>query len=165
MAGSYAIVLLAHPPWPLVVVGSVAVSLVLALIVERAAFRPVRKAGEATLLVTSFAVSYLLQNLAILIFGATPRSADVMPSLDKSFVVGGVTVPRLSVVTVVTTAILLLVLTLFLLRTRFGIQMRAAAEDFDTARLMGVRANRVIAAAFGISGLLAGTAAVLVVGQ
>jgi branched-chain amino acid transport system permease protein len=165
MAGGYAIVLLGHPAWPFVVAGSIAVSVILALIVERTAFRPVRKAGEATLLVTSFAVSYLLQNLAILIFGATPRSTDVMPSLDKSFVVGGVTVPRLSVVTVVATGLLLLVLTFFLLRTRFGIQMRAAAEDFDTARLMGVRANQVIAVAFGISGLLAGTAAVLDVSQ
>jgi branched-chain amino acid transport system permease protein len=165
MAGSYAIVLLAHPSWPVVVACSLTVSLVLALIVERAAFRPVRNTGEATLLVTSFAVSYLLQNLAILVFGATPRSADVVPTLDKSFVVGGVTIPRLSVVTVAATAFLLVALTLFLLRTRFGIQMRAAAEDFDTARLMGVRANTVIAVAFGISGLLAGTAAVLVVTQ
>jgi branched-chain amino acid transport system permease protein len=143
----------------------VAIVVAFALGMERVAFRPIRGAAPATLLVTSFAVSFLLQNLAILIFGSTPRTLSVTETLGESFSIGEIAIPKLDVAVVATTVGFLLALTLFLTRTALGVQMRAAAEDFQMARLLGVAANRVIAAAFAISGLAAAAAALFLVSQ
>jgi branched-chain amino acid transport system permease protein len=165
MCGAYALVIISGPPPIVRVAASIALVVVLALAMERVAFRPVRGASASTLLVTSFAVSYLLQNLAILILGATPRSTTVSESLSRSISVAGLSVPKLQIVAIVTTIVLLGGLAAFLGRTTLGVQMRAAAEDFPAARLLGVRANQVIALSFAISGVLAGVAAVLLVAQ
>jgi branched-chain amino acid transport system permease protein len=160
LAGAYVMTLLGGMAAPLVAL-PVATAILLALIMERTAFRPLRSADSSTLLVASFGVSLLLQNLVILIFGPTPRSGPVPGFLDGLFTVGPVSIPYLNVVTVAATAVLLAGLAGFLRWTSLGVQMRAAAEDFRTARLLGVRADLVIALAFGISGLLAGVSAVL----
>jgi branched-chain amino acid transport system permease protein len=165
MVGAYTIVLIAHPGWPVVILATVGIAVVFALAMERVAFRPLRGAQPATLLIASFAVSYGLQNLAILIEGSAPKGTSVSTWLGESFRVGSVSIPKLDVVTVVVTIALLLALGLFLGRTRIGVQMRAAAEDFRMARILGVKANTVIAAAFAISGLLAGIGAYLLVAQ
>jgi len=165
MAGAYTIVLIGRPPWPVVVIATVAVAIVFALAMERVAFRPLRGASPATLLIASFAVSYGLQNLAILIEGSAPKGTSVSTWLSESFTIGSVSVPKLDPVTVGVTIVLLAALGLFLQRTRTGVQMRAAAEDFRMARILGVRANTVIATAFAISGLLAGIGAYLLVAQ
>jgi branched-chain amino acid transport system permease protein len=165
MVGAYTIVLIGRPPWPVVVIATVAVAIVFALGMERVAFRPLRGASPATLLIASFAVSYGLQNLAILIEGSAPKGTSVSTWLSESFSIGSVSVPKLDPVTVGVTLVLLVALGLFLQRTRMGVQMRAAAEDFRMARILGVRANTVIATAFAISGLLAGIGAYLLVAQ
>lgn len=165
MAGAYAVYFAQHLPWPLIVLIGVGTSVVLSLMVERLAFRPVRKGSPATLLITSFAVSFALQSLARLIFTTLPKSADIDPVFRKSFEIGDVRISWLSVITMITTAVLLGGLALFLNRTRTGTQMRAAAEDFGMARLCGVPANKVIAGSFAIAGVLAGVGAVLLVAQ
>ena len=165
MVGGYTIVLLGHPPWPVVVLLTVALAVVFALAMERAAFRPLRGASPPTLLIASFAVSYGLQNLAILIEGSAAKGTSVSTWLSESFRIGSVSVPKLDPVTVGVTLVLLAALGLFLQRTRTGVQMRAAAEDFRMARILGVRANTVIATAFAISGLLAGVGAYLLTAQ
>jgi branched-subunit amino acid ABC-type transport system permease component len=165
MVGGFAIVLAAGLPWPVLVLLVVLVVAAFALGMERVAFRPVRGASPATLLVTSFAVSFLLQNLAILIFGSLPRTTSLSTSLLESFTVGDVSIPKLDILTVCVTAALVVALALFLGRSRVGVQMRAAAEDFGMSRLLGVRANTVIAVAFAISGILAAAAALLLVAQ
>jgi branched-chain amino acid transport system permease protein len=165
MVGAFTIVLIGHPGWPVVILATVGISIVFALGMERIAFRPLRGAQPATLLIASFAVSYLLQNLAILIEGSAPKGTSVSTWLSRSFDIGSLSVPKLDVVTVSVTVVLLTALGLFLQRTRMGVQMRAAAEDFRMARILGVRANTVIATAFAISGLLAGIGAYLLVAQ
>ena len=165
MAGAYTLYLTASLPLPATLLATVLVVILTALLMERLAFRPVRGANPATLLITSFALSYLLQNLAQMFFTTLPKSSDVTGLFNKSFTMGGLYVSWLSVCTVVTTVVLLISLALFMARTRLGVQMRAAAEDVEMARSCGVRSNRVIATAFGISGLLAAVAAVLLVGQ
>src|SRR4051794_1009785 len=131
MVGAYGLVLIDDPPLLVRVVGVVVLVLLVALAMERVAFRPVRGANPATLLVSSFAISYLLQNLAILILGAVPKSGELTPALSNTFSVGGVSISRLDVLVLVTTGVLLVALALFLARTRIGVQMRAAAENFD----------------------------------
>lgn len=165
MVGAFAVYLTQNLSWPLIVLAAVAASIAMALITERIAFRPVRGASPATMLITSFAVSYLLQSGARLIFTSLPKSADINPLLRESFIVRGVFVSWLAVIIVGVTTVLLTALAIFLTTTSMGTQMRAAAEDFDAARLCAVDANRVVAVAFALSGLLAGAAALLVVGQ
>jgi branched-chain amino acid transport system permease protein len=164
LAGAYVLVVIGTT-LPVLIVLCLLTSALLALVTERLVFRPMRGASDATLLVGSFGVSYVLQNLAILVFGANARSASLGAGLTDAIAIGDVRIARINVITLVVAIALGGLLMLFLRRTRLGIQMRAAAEDFETARLMGVRANRVIAAAFVLSGLLAGAAAVLLVGQ
>lgn len=165
MVGAFGAVTVGDAPWPVVIVVVLVVPVVFALVMERVAFRPVRGAHETTLLVTSFAVSYLLQNVALLVYGATPRGIDLSSALSKSLSLGDVTVPRLSLVTIAVTLCLMTALSAFLRRSGIGVQMRAAAEDFTMARVLGVPANRVIATAFAISGVLAGAASYLIVAQ
>jgi branched-chain amino acid transport system permease protein len=165
MAGAYAVVLIGDVPLVVKVVATIVVAVVLALGMDRIAMRPVRDSDPTTLLITSFAVSYLLQNLAIVVFGSTAKSGQVSVALTKTFEVGSLSIQKLDIVTVVVTLLLLAGLALFLNRTPIGVQMRAAAENFKMARLLGVPANRVIAMAFGISGVLAGIAAILLVAQ
>jgi branched-chain amino acid transport system permease protein len=163
--GGYFLVLAAGPPWPVLLLASLVVVAVFALGMERVAFRPVRKADPATLLVTSFAVSFFIQNLAMLVFGPLPRTTTVSQALIKSWSIGDISVARRDALTVVATAALLAGLGFFLTRTRLGVQMRAAAEDFSMARLLGVRVNKVIATAFAISGMVAAVAAFVLVSQ
>ena len=164
MAGAYALVLIALPAPALVPITLVSV-IALALAMERIAFRPVRQASPATLLVTSFALSYLLQSVAALIWGSLPRTTDFASGLNGSFRIGSIAIQKLDVVIVGTTLALLAALSLLLGRTTIGRQMRAAAEDFRMARVLGIRANTVIASAFAVSGLLAGVASILLVAQ
>ena len=163
--GAYAILALGSVPWPVIVLVTLAFCALGAVTLERVAFRPVREANMATLLVTSFAVSALLQNLIILVVGADTRSVAFGGTLLHTFTVGGVRLSRLDVVTIVVTLVLLGLVALFLERTRTGLQVRATTENFGMARMLGVRANRVIAVAFAISGALAGAVALLLTAQ
>jgi branched-chain amino acid transport system permease protein len=165
MIGGFALVFLGHPGWLLLIAVTIGVVVVFALALERVAFRPSRGADPDTLLVTSFAVSFLLQNLAILIFGALPRGVALWPFLTRSVQIGSYSIPNIDLVTVGVTVALLFGFGIFLARTRLGVQMRAAAENFKMARLLGVRANTVIATAFALSGLLAGVASIILVQQ
>jgi branched-chain amino acid transport system permease protein len=165
MTGGYGLLLfLGQPVW-LAISAALVAALVLALIIERAAFRPLRGADPATLLIASFAVSFFLQKTMILFVGSRPKGVDFLPMLGQQIAIGGVRLQLLQLVTILVSAILLAGLTWFLKATRLGLEMRAAAENFRMAQVLGVRANRVIATAFAISALLAGVVACLVVAQ
>lgn len=173
--GAYALVipstaLIAEPfiaalPVPLMILGVIVVVVVLALIVERIVFRRLRNADPSTLLIGSFAVSFFLQHLVLIVYGGRPKAVDILSTLNEQIVVFGLRVPKIEIATILSTAVLLAGLAWFLKNTRFGLQLRAATEDFDMARLLGVRANTVIAIAFALSGLLAGVVALLLVTQ
>jgi branched-chain amino acid transport system permease protein len=165
MAAAYVAVVFAGTTELIVVPVAIVAAALLALVMERVAFRPLRGSQPETLLVASFAISIMLQSTATLAFGSLQRSAGIFLSLGRPWDVFGVRVRGLDVVTVSTTAVLLIALTLFLRKTPMGVQMRASAEDFEAARLLGVRANQVIAWAFVISGSLAGFAAMILVAQ
>ncbi|MFH1091257.1 MAG: branched-chain amino acid ABC transporter permease [Pseudomonadota bacterium] len=164
--GGYTMVFLAAVPMLGVIAAAIMVVIILALGMERVAFRPVRKANPTTLLVTSFGVSFLIQNLVILIIGALPKPVGLI-SIDLLVPISilGMEVSKFSLITLAVTIFLLIALVMLLQKTALGIQMRAAAEDFTTAKLMGIKADRVIAAAFGLCGFLAGVVSVLWIGQ
>jgi branched-chain amino acid transport system permease protein len=165
MVGGFTMFFLAGEPWLVLVFGAVVMPAIAALAMERLAFRPLRDASAATLLISSFALSYLIQNVTILTLGSTPRSVELPTFVTESVQIGSVSTLKLNVVTLVVTAVLLVALAVFMKGTRLGVQMRAASEDFLMARLLGVRANKVIAAAFAISGILAGVVSLIFVAQ
>jgi branched-chain amino acid transport system permease protein len=117
------------------------------------------------MLVATFAVAFLLQSIALLWFGSLGKIAASLSSLNQPWAISGVDIRKISVVATGVAAGCLLVLVLLLARTNIGLHMRAAASDFATARLLGVRANRVIGAAVLVSGLLAATVAVMMTVQ
>ena len=147
------------------VVLAVAVAMVSAVAMERIAFRPVRNASMATMLLTSFAVSVIIQVLFQNLISARPQPVPVPSALTGAVSIAGLDIGTIQLVSIAATVLLLAGLTLFLRRSLLGMAMRAAAVDFPVTRLMGVNANRVVAAAFAVSGLLAGVAGVLWVAQ
>jgi branched-chain amino acid transport system permease protein len=158
MTGGYVFYLvlgMAHESLAVAVVAALCAVVVLAIIMERLAFRPLRDANPMILLISSFALSYLLQNAALAGFGARAKTFSVPSFFGNSMAAGSIRLPMVDVVEIGLAVVLLVGLTLFLNRTSFGIRMLAAASDFKMARLLGVRANRVIAGAFAISGVLA----------
>jgi branched-chain amino acid transport system permease protein len=155
MVGGFTLYVLVGQPYLIMMLAAVIATTILALGMERVAFRPMRNANPATLLIASFAVSFLIQHVALMVFGSRAMGVSFMSELGESVEFAGLRVPRLQIVTIVVTIALLAGLVLFFRMSRMGTQMRAAAEDFTMARLVGVRANRVIAVAFAISGVLA----------
>lgn len=152
-------------PLPAAVLTIIAITIALALITERVVFRPLRTADPTILLIASFSLSYLLQHAVLLIYSGKPKPIGFAAYLSESITFLGLRVPQIQLVTMGVCLLLLVALTLFLRNTRIGIQMRASAEDFGMARVLGVRANSVIALAFAISGLLGGVVALLFVIQ
>jgi len=158
-------VILVGLPFGLGIVAAVVTGLAIAVAMEKIAFRPVRSASPAALLLTSFAVSGIMQVLFQNLISPKGRPVAVPDVLTGSWTLGTLHVGTIQALSIIVTLALLAGLTVFFRRTRMGIAMRAAASDFDVARLMGIRANAVIAAAFGVSGVLAGAAATFWVAQ
>jgi branched-chain amino acid transport system permease protein len=167
MAGAYALAFAYERGWPVWsgILLCFGVVVVLSLAMDRVVFRPLRGQTPAVMLVATFAVAFLLQSIALLWFGSLGKIAASLSSLNQPWVIGGVDIRKISVVSTGVAAACLVALVLLLGRTNVGLQMRAAALDFRTARLLGVRANRVIGSAVLLSGLLAATVAVLMTVQ
>ncbi len=165
MMGAYAMFMLAAAAWPLTILGGVVVAILVALVTERIAFRPLRTADPSVLLAASFAVSFFLQNFVLMVMGGRALGVDIVPVLNHHIAWGTLSISLLNLFTIGLSFVLMAALTLFLRHTQIGVNMRAASEDVRMARMMGVRVNLVIAAAFAISGLLAGAAAIVVLGK
>jgi branched-chain amino acid transport system permease protein len=146
---------------PIIVIATVIVG----LLMERVAYRPIRGAPDVAVLLSSFAVGQILQNGTLL----TTRLADkpqliAFPSpdlLSGVVMIGAITIPKVNVASFVAGIVLLGLLSLFVTRTDLGLSMRAAAEDLPAARLMGIKVNRVVSTAFAIGSALAAVAGLL----
>ena len=178
MAGAYALAFGSQPvqhlwdaPLPtwLDVVLCVAVVIALSVVMELAVFRPLRRTSPAVMLVATFALAFMLQNVALLVDlrddATIGEPAIAVASLNQVVTVGGVDVRKVTILAIAVAAVALALLALLLARTTIGLEMRAAAADFATARLLGVRANRVIGVAVLLSGLVAAAVAVLLTVQ
>jgi branched-chain amino acid transport system permease protein len=148
------------------IVVAVLAAVAAAVVMERIAFRPLRGADPSTLLVATFAISFLLQNAALIQYsyrqqGGLGDPVGTLGGLLNAAKIGSLYIRWIDFVAIGTAAVALAGLALLLNRTAIGLQMRAAAADFRTARLLGVRADTVILAAVAISGLLAAVSAVI----
>ncbi len=150
-------------PFLIQVPAALLAAMIAAVLMERLAFRPLRGARFVTLLFASFALSVIIQNLFLALVSPRQKGVTFPDQFNGFFTVGPFTLSNLQVITAITCIVALVALTVFLRRSIQGLGMLAAAQDFAVARLMGVPANRVIATAFAISGLLAGIAAIFIV--
>ena len=168
MAGAYTLAFTAHwrVAWSILACFVIVVALSLAM--DRAIFRPLRGASPAVMLVATFAIAFMLQAVALLVDIRDNTIGEIATSiapLNQPTTIGGVEVRKITIVAVLVTAAALGLLALLLLRTTVGLHMRAASADFGTARLLGVRANRVIGFAVLLSGLLAAIVSVMLTVQ
>lgn len=134
----------------------------LGMTIERVAYKPLRNASPLAVLITAIGVSYLLQNLALLVFGAQPKNFTSVVPLDSIKLFDGqLVISGEAIVTIAVTIIIMVALMLFINKTRPGNAMRAVSEDRGAAQLMGVNVNGTIALTFAIGSGLAAIAGVL----
>jgi len=165
MVGAYAsycvMIYLGLPPL-VGILAAVAVCTVLGVVIEGLAYRPLRGTSSLAVLITAIGVSYFLQNAAQLIFGAAQKTYSSVVELESIHLFGGqLLITGEVIVTVLTSAVVMIGLTLFTGKTRMGKAMRAVSEDRDAAQLMGINVNRTISVTFAIGSALAAIAGVL----
>jgi branched-chain amino acid transport system permease protein len=168
MAGAYTLAFTSAWPLAASIVACFVVVVALSLVMERAVFLPLRSQSPAVMLVTTFALAFMLQAIALFFDvrdGTIGEPATSLAGLNEAVTVAGVDVRKITIVAVIVAAVALALLALLLARTTIGLHMRAAAADFRTARLLGVRANRVIGFAVLLSGVLAATVAIILTVQ
>ncbi|MDY3250126.1 MAG: branched-chain amino acid ABC transporter permease [Candidatus Choladocola sp.] len=142
---------------PLVLVATV----VLGLVVERVAYKPLRSAPRMSVMISAIGVSYLLQNLALYITGGLAQTYPAIPFISESVTIGSATTKVVTIVTPVLTILLVAVLLFLINHTKVGMAMRAAANDFETSRLMGIKVDNVISITFAIGSFLAAIGSLL----
>ncbi|MCI8802979.1 MAG: branched-chain amino acid ABC transporter permease [Oscillibacter sp.] len=140
---------------------AVVLTVVLGFVIERAAYKPLREAPRMSVMISAIGVSYLLQNLATYITGGLPQMYPEIPGISKTITIAGVPTKVVTVVTPVLVLVLVVALTQLINHTKIGMAMRAAAKDFETAQLMGIRINAVISVTFVIGSFLAAVGSVL----
>lgn len=151
-------------PVPVALVITVIVCAVIGVVIEKVAYKPLRSAPPLAVLITAIGMSFFLQSASLLIFGSTPIPfQSVIPNVNIS--VGPVVISSITVVTLIVTAIAMILLTLFVNKTKMGSAMRAVSEDKGAAELMGINVNSTISLTFAIGSALAAVAGVLYICQ
>ncbi len=147
------------------VIISVGLSIIVGLLIERLAYRPLRDSTEETTLISSLAVSALLQNLLQMIFGSQRKPFMLPDWLTQGHKIGNISLSTINILTFIITAVFLVALYFVLTRTKIGTAMRACSENMNAARLMGINVNRVVMFAFAIGSGMAVIAGLLLAGE
>lgn len=165
MVGAFTTAILgaAGMPFALAMLCGILAAAMAGFVIERIAYRPIRNAPDVTRLLTSLAVTYILENLGILAFTSSPRNFPLPDLLNGSWQLadGAITFTNINILTITLSFLSLLGLGWFITRTTVGLGMRAAAEDMSAAHLVGLDVNRVIVIAFVVASAYAGLAGVL----
>ncbi len=162
MVGAYTVIVAAFQlgmPPVLAALMSIVVCVLLGVLIERLAYKPLRQAPPLSVLITAIGVSYLLQNLALIIFGSEQKAFPALITLPE-LQLGAVVIDGITLVTLATTAVIMVGLTLFINKTRIGKALRAVSEDKEAAELMGISANKTITLTFAIGSALAAVASI-----
>lgn len=165
MIGSYVIfsvVSMANMPVPLGIILSIIICTVLGVTIEKIAYKPLRGASSLAVLITAIGVSYFLQNIALLIYGANTKAFSSVVSIGGiSLFDGQVNISGETIVTILSCLVIMVVLTLFVNKTKAGQAMLAVSEDKGAAQLMGINVNGTISLTFAIGSGLAAVAGML----
>ena len=145
----------------LVMLGAMLTCALIGVVIERFAYRPVRRAARLTLLITAIGVSLFIENTAQLVFGPDPKFfPSLAPRMD--FRVGGVRLTSEQLTVIAVSFLLMVLLRFFILKTRTGKAMRAVSFNLDAAKLMGISTDKIIAITFALGSALAAAAGVLI---
>lgn len=167
MIAGYTLFLLNGSPFPWLFMAAAAVGMAIlgGIATEYIAFRPVRANSMTAVLITSFAFSSLLQNMALLFISPRARNVPLPEIFSRSVEFMEMVIPLRNLLTIVVAVVLLVAFTLVMKHTVLGLALRAAASNFTMARMVGVPANLIITMAFAISGLFAGVVAIFWLGR
>lgn len=142
---------------PLVLIATV----VLGILIEKAAYKPLRSAPRMSVMISAIGVSYLLQNCALYFTGGLPQVYPAIPFLSRLVNIGGTSVKLVTIITPLLTIALVIILGLLIKYTKIGMAMRAVSKDFETSQLMGIKINSVISITFVIGCFLAAVGSLL----
>ncbi|MFC3166335.1 branched-chain amino acid ABC transporter permease [Ciceribacter thiooxidans] len=148
-------------PWIGMAILAIIVAVIFGIATDYIAFRPVRAKSMTAVLITSFAFSNLLQNLALLLISPRPRNVPLPAFFSDTVEIFGVVTPLRNLITIAAALVLLSLFAWLMQKTILGIAMRAAATNFTMARMLGVPANLIVSTAFAMSGFMAGVAGIL----
>ncbi|MEG1513512.1 MAG: branched-chain amino acid ABC transporter permease [Clostridia bacterium] len=161
MAGYFMVFAMASMPWQIAIPVVIVATVVLGVVIERAAYAPLRSAPRMSIMISAIGVSMLLQNLATYLFSALPRPYPEISFLKRIFQLGDLSASLVTLITPVLAVGLVFLLTTMINHTKVGMAMRAVSKDFETAKLMGVKINTVISTTFVIGSALAAVGSIL----
>ena len=142
-------------PWYISMVIMIVSTILLGVVIEKLAYKPLRNAPRMSIMISAIGVSYLLQNLATYLFSALPKQYPAIPLLNKTIYLGNVSTSVVTFITPIVTIASVIVLVLLIKYTKIGMAMRAVSKDFEAAQLMGIKINNVISFTFVIGCFLA----------
>ncbi len=148
------------PMW-LSIILVLVLTVVLGVVIERVAYKPLRSSPRMSVMISAIGVSYLLQNCALYFTGGLPRSYPAIPFLSKQITIWGATTKMVTLITPILTIVLIIALVFLINHTKIGMAMRAVAKDFETSQLMGIKINSVISITFVIGCFLAAVGSLL----
>jgi branched-chain amino acid transport system permease protein len=152
-------------PFWAVVLFSTFISVMVGLLIERFVYRPLRNAKEEATLVSSLAVSTLLQNLLQMIFSPQQRAFHLSENLTALHSIGHIKLSTMNIITFALVIVILIILSLVIKKTKIGMAMRACSENSDAAKLMGIKISHVIVFAFAVGSALAAIAGLMLAGE
>ncbi|MFA5635088.1 MAG: branched-chain amino acid ABC transporter permease [Anaerovoracaceae bacterium] len=161
MAGYFMIFAIASFPWYIAIPIVLIATVILGVLIERIAYKPLRNAPRMSIMISAIGVSYLLQNLATYLFTALPRGYPSIPLLKTIFQIGPLSASLVTLITPVITLVLVYILILLINHSKAGMAMRAVSKDFETAQLMGIKINQIISITFAVGSLLAAVGSIL----
>lgn len=148
-------------PWYAAFLAVIVITGALGVILETAAYRPLRDAPRISIMISAIGASFLLENLAIVIFGGRPKAFPELDLFTKVLKIGTISIQRLTFIIPVMTVVLLFMLLYIINHTKSGMAMRAVSKDYETSRLMGIDVNRTISVTFGIGSMLAAVGGIM----
>ena len=161
MAGFFMVYMSASMPLAVSIPLVLILTTILGVVIEKAAYSPLRTAPRMSVMISAIGVSYMLQNVALYATGGLAKTYPAIPWLSDPVSVFGATTKRVTLITPVLTLILVVALVLIIKFTKIGVAMRAVSKDFETSQLMGIKINRVISVTFIIGSLLAAVGSIL----
>ena len=148
-------------PWYFSFLVAIILTGALGMLIEKSAYRPLRGAPKISIMISAIGASFLLENLAIVLFGGRPKPFPTPDIFEKMVQIGNISVQRLTFVIPVVTLILLFLLLYLINHTKNGMAMRAVSKDYETAGLMGIDVNKTISFTFGIGSVIAAIGALM----
>lgn len=148
-------------PWQLSFLLAILITGLMGVLIEKAAYSPLRESPKMSVLISAIGISFFLQNLGIVLFTARPKTFPRPDFFAKIHDFGGIRIMNLTFIIPVVTAIFLGVLVFLVSKTKMGMAMRAVSKDFETARLMGIDVDKVISYTFFIGSALAAVGGIM----